>query len=183
MDLLREELHRAIVADRPAGASTDLPEHYDEHADAFRFIRDVPTDWEDSRTLQGKIGEYAVVARRDRNSLDWYLGAITSDTARRLTVPLDFLDKGARYEATIYADGPGADWRTAPDKLAIRQQMVTAGDQLSLDLASGGGQAIRFRRFCLPSRRSIARLRAPNRSSAGHFHPISGKPADGMRRR
>ncbi|WP_307003287.1 glycoside hydrolase family 97 C-terminal domain-containing protein [Sphingomonas sp. SORGH_AS_0879] len=66
---------------------------------------------------------------------------------RTLTVPLDFLDKGARYEATIYADGPGADWRTAPEKLAIRQQVVTAGDQLSLDLASGGGQAIRFRRL------------------------------------
>ncbi|MGO7251837.1 glycoside hydrolase family 97 C-terminal domain-containing protein, partial [Rhizobium brockwellii] len=73
--------------------------------------------------------------------------AITNDSARTLTVPLDFLDKGATYEATIYSDGPGADWRTAPERLAIRRQMVSRKEALSLRLARGGGQAIRFRRL------------------------------------
>ncbi|WP_062787458.1 glycoside hydrolase family 97 protein [Novosphingobium capsulatum] len=142
---LANQLALYVVLYSPVQMAVDLPEHYDEHADAFRFIHDVPTDWEESRTLQGAIGEYAVVARRDRHSPDWYLGAITNDTARRLTVPLDFLDAGARYEATIYADGPGADWRTAPEKIVIRRQTITARDTLALDLARGGGQAIRFR--------------------------------------
>ena len=144
---LANQLALYVVLYSPVQMAVDLPEHYDEHADAFRFIRDVPTDWEESRTLQGAIGEYAVVARRDRKSSDWYLGAITNDSARTLTVPLDFLDKGTRYEATIYADGADADWRTAPEKLAIRRQEISAGEALSLRLARGGGQAIRFRKL------------------------------------
>ena len=142
---LANQLALYVVLYSPVQMAVDLLEHYDEHPDAFRFIRDVPTDWEQSRTLQGRIGEYAVVARQDRKGADWYLGAITNGEARTLSVPLDFLSPGRRYEAQIYADGPGADWRTAPDRVAIGSRVVTAGDKLSVALAPGGGQAIRFK--------------------------------------
>jgi alpha-glucosidase len=142
---LANQLALYVVLYSPVQMAVDLPEHYDARPDAFQFIRDVPTDWERSRTLMGRIGDYAVVARQDRRSADWYLGAITNGEARTLSVPLDFLEKGRRYEAQICADGPGADWRTAPERVAIRRQTVTADDTLSVQLAPGGGQAIRFR--------------------------------------
>jgi alpha-glucosidase len=142
---LANQLALYVVLYSPVQMAVDLPEHYDEHLDAFRFIQDVPTDWEQSRTVQGRIGEYAVVARQDRKGPDWYLGAITNADARKLTVPLDFLATGKRYEAQIYADGPGADWRTAPERIAISHRTVTSTDVLNLSLAPGGGQAIRFK--------------------------------------
>lgn len=142
---LANQLALYVVLYSPVQMAVDLPEHYDEHPDAFRFIQDVPTDWEESKTLQGRIGDYAVIARQDRKGADWYLGAITNGDARKLTVPLDFLAKGRRYEAQIYADGPGADWRTAPERVTISRRTVTANDVLDLVLAPGGGQAIRFK--------------------------------------
>jgi hypothetical protein len=114
--------------------------------DAFRFIEDVPTDWETSRTLDAVIGEYVVVARLERGGRDWYLGAITNGTARNLEVPLAFLQEDERYEAQIHMDGPGADYRTHPELLAIERRIVVRSDRLTLALAPGGGQAIRFRR-------------------------------------
>lgn len=142
---LANQLALYVVLYSPVQMAVDLPEHYDEHPDAFRFIQDVPTDWEESKTLQGRIGDYAVIARQDRKGADWYLGAITNGDARKLTVPLDFLAKGRQYEAQIYADGPGADWRTAPERVTISRRTVTANDVLDLALAPGGGQAIRFK--------------------------------------
>src|SRR3546814_7182636 len=96
-----------------------LPENYEARPDAFRFIRDVPTDWEISKTLQGAIGDYVVVARQARGGGDWYLGAIGDEEARDLSQTLSFLTPGKRYEAQIYADAPGADYRTNPEALAI----------------------------------------------------------------
>ena len=84
-------------------------------------------------------------AHQQRGGADWYLGAITNDDRRVLSVPLDFLTKGRRYEAQIYADAPDADWRTAPERYRISSRIVTADDAMTIDLASGGGQAIRFR--------------------------------------
>jgi alpha-glucosidase len=124
--------------------AVDLPENYKGHP-AFQFIRDVPTDWSTSRTLMGDIGEFVVTARQDRSSADWYLGAITNGEARTLSVPLNFLSKGRRFEAQIYADAPDANWETAPERFAVRKLKVTANTILKLTLARGGGQAIRFK--------------------------------------
>ena len=142
---LAHQLALFVVLYSPVQMAADLTENYDRYPDAFRFIQDVPTDWEASRTLQGEIGEFAVVARQQRGGADWYLGAITNDDRRVLSVPLDFLTKGRRYEAQIYADAPDADWRTAPERYRISSRIVTADDAMTIDLASGGGQAIRFR--------------------------------------
>lgn len=141
---LAQQLALFVVIYSPVQMAVDLPENYEGNP-AFQFIRDVPTDWEQSRTLAGQIGEYVVTARQARSGKDWFLGALTNDTARNLTVSLDFLERGKRYEAQIYADGPGADWRTAPERILLKRKIVTAKSVLTLSLASGGGQAIRFR--------------------------------------
>ena len=141
---LAQQLALFVVIYSPVQMAVDLPENYEGNS-AFQFIRDVPTDWEQSRTLAGQIGEYVVTARQARSGKDWFLGALTNVTARNLTVSLDFLERGKRYEAQIYADGPGADWRTAPERILLKRKIVTAKSVLTLSLASGGGQAIRFR--------------------------------------
>jgi alpha-glucosidase len=105
----------------------------------------IPVDWERSHTLAGAIGDFAVVARQQRGARDWYLGAVTDETARTIPIALDFLEPGRRYEAQIYRDGPGADYVTDPYPLEIVRQDVRSTDRLDLKLARGGGQAIRFR--------------------------------------
>ena len=142
---LATQLAEYVVVYSPIQMAADLPENYEKRPDAFRFIRDVPTDWEVSKTLQSAIGDYVVVARQERGKGDWYLGAISDEEARTLEQPLTFLAPGKRYEAQIYADAPGADYRTNPEALAISKRVVTSRDTLTLAMAPGGGAAIRFR--------------------------------------
>lgn len=141
---LAQQLALFVVLYSPVQMAVDLPENYQSNP-AFQFIRDVPTDWEQSRTLAGEIGEYVVTARQGRNSKDWFLGALTNAQARKLSIPLNFLEPGKRYEAQIYSDGPGADWQAAPERISMSRRIVTARTILDLRLAAGGGQAIRFR--------------------------------------
>lgn len=142
---LATQLAEYVVLYSPVQMAADLPENYEARPDAFQFIKDVPTDWEQSRTLQAAIGDYIAVARQERGGADWYLGAITDENARALRQPLDFLAPGKRYEAQIYADAVGADYRTNPQAYRIEKRVVTRGDMLDLALAPGGGTAIRFR--------------------------------------
>ncbi len=141
---LAKQLALYVVIYSPLQMAADLPENYEARPDAFRFIEDVPTDWRDTRALMGEIGDYLVVARADKRSRDWYLGAITDEHGRRLVVDLGFLESGRRYRADIYRDGEDADWRTNPESLAIEHRIVTSADRLILQLAPGGGTAIRF---------------------------------------
>ena len=142
---LATQLALYVVLYSPVQMAADLPENYAKHPDAFQFILDVPTDWETSRTLESRIGDYAVVARQQRGGADWFLGAVGDEEAREISVKLDFLDPAKRYEAQIYRDGPGADYRTNPYAFETTRRAVTAGDVLDLNLAPGGGQAIRFK--------------------------------------
>ena len=95
--------------------------------------------------MQGEIGDYVVVARQQRGAADWYLGATTDENARKLDIPLDFLERGRSYEAQIYRDAPDADYPTNPDALVIEKRRVTAKDRIEAALAPGGGLAVRFR--------------------------------------
>ena len=142
---LATQLALYVILYSPVQMAADLPENYEANRAAFQFILDVPTDWETSRTLAGEIGDYVVVARQPRGGKDWYLGAATDETARTLTQPLGFLAPGVRYEAQIYRDGPGADYRTDPLALETEHRIVTSKDSISLAMAPGGGQAIRFK--------------------------------------
>ena len=140
---LAKQLALYVVIFSPIHMAADLPENYVDHP-AFKFIQDVPTDWFTSRALNGEIGEYTTIVRRDRNSDDWYLGSITDENAREVTVNLDFLNAGEDYCAEMYRDRSDTDFEKSPATYEIVKQSVRSGDQLRLRLARGGGQAIRF---------------------------------------
>jgi alpha-glucosidase len=115
----------------------DLPENYAKQPQALAFIRQVPTDWAETRMLDGEVGAYAVVARKDRNSATWYVGAINDDAARTLPVRLDFLPAGQKFRATIWKDGPGG-----PKDLKVETMDVTRDSRIEMQLAPGGGQVV-----------------------------------------
>ena len=141
---LTKQLALYVVLYSPVQMLPDLQENYEARPDAFQFILDVPTDWEESHTLNGEIGDYITIVRKQRGGDDWYLGSITDQEGRTLDVPLSFLDAGRTYTAEIYRDAPDADWETAPYAYVIEKRDVTADQTLTLRLAPGGGQAIRF---------------------------------------
>ncbi|HGM6770838.1 TPA: glycoside hydrolase family 97 protein [Stenotrophomonas maltophilia] len=141
---LARQLALYVVLYSPIQMAADLPEHYLQHREAFRFIEDVAVDWEQSRVLDGEVGDYVTIVRRDRNSRDWFLGSITDEHGRVLPVSLGFLEPGVRYRAEIYRDGDGADYRSNPFAFTRQTREVTSADALTLMLAPGGGQAIRF---------------------------------------
>jgi alpha-glucosidase len=142
---LATQLALYVLVYSPLQMAADLPENYEKRPDAFQFIRDVPVDWEISRTLAAEIGDYVVVARKERGGRDWYLAATTDETARKLALPLDFLEPGKRFEAQIYRDASEANYVTNPAALTIEKRVVTAKDTLEAALAPGGGIAVRFR--------------------------------------
>lgn len=145
MSTAAKQLALYVVIYSPVQMAADTPENYAKHMDAFQFIRDVPVDWSDTRVLNGEVGDYVTVARKDRASDDWYLGSSTNESGRTLNVALDFLDPGRSYTAEIYRDGTGAYYRTdARHAIAIEKRQVKKGDTMTLALAPGGGQAIRF---------------------------------------
>jgi alpha-glucosidase len=141
---LAKQLALYIVIYSPLQMAADLPENYVKQP-AFQFIRDVAVDWDTTKVIDGKIGDYVIVARKARNSPEWFLGAITDEDARTFDVPLSFLTKGEKYVAEIYADGPGASWSENPLSVAISKRNVDSNTHLSVVLAAGGGQAIRIR--------------------------------------
>jgi alpha-glucosidase len=141
---LAKELAIYVVIYSPLHMAADLPENYDQQP-AFKFIEDVPVDWEYTRVLHAQIGDYITIARKDRNSPDWYIGSITDENSRQLDVPLTFLDANTKYIAEIYADAPDTHWETNPLAIEINKMPVDSKTILTLEMASGGGQAIRIR--------------------------------------
>jgi alpha-glucosidase len=140
-----KQLASFVVIYSPIVMAADLIENYEKYPGPFKFIKDVPTDWSDTRVINGAMGEYATIARKDRRSDDWYIGSVTDGAARTLPLPLTFLDPGKRYTAEIYRDGDQADYRTSHRfDIVIEKQEVTAKTTLQLKLAPGGGQAIRL---------------------------------------
>ena len=142
---LAKQLANYVVIYSPVVMVADTPEAYAQHPNTLKFIREVPTDWTDTRVLNGEVGDYVTIARKAKGSNDWFLGAVGDEEARSTSVTLDFLDAGKTYTAEIYRDGPGADYRTnARHAMAVETRPVTKGDTLTIALAPGGGQAIRF---------------------------------------
>jgi alpha-glucosidase len=141
---LAKQLALYVLIYSPIQMVADLPENYAKHMDAFQFIKDVPTDWSETHVLNGEVGDYVTIARKDRNSEAWYLGAGTDENGRVLQVALSFLDPRKTYSAEIYRDGDKAHWKTAPFEFAIEKRKVSSADTLTIRLAAGGGQAIRF---------------------------------------
>jgi len=140
---LAKQLALYVVIYSPFQMAPDLPENYEGNP-AFKFIEDVPTDWETTKVVDGQIGKFIATARKDRNSSDWYVGAITNEEGRTLALKLDFLSPQKKYEAQIYQDGKDADVLANPLPVEILQKDVDANTTLTIKLAAGGGAAIRF---------------------------------------
>ena len=141
---LARQLALFVVLYSPIQMASDLPENYAGHP-AFQFLRDVPVDWDDSLVLDGQLGDYIAIARRQGD--DWYLGAITDEDSRTLTVDLNFLQKGRSYQVTVYKDGEGAHYNTNPTVYKIEKNKLIAEESQTyqLPMAPGGGIAIQFK--------------------------------------
>ena len=128
----------------PLQMAADLPEHYErpDLAPAFQFIRDVACDWDDSRYLEAEPADYITVARKAKGTDNWFVGGKCDENGHRTTLKLDFLDKGRKYECTIYADAKDAHYEHNPKAYTVQHRTVKAGDTLRLTQAPGGGFAI-----------------------------------------
>ncbi len=139
---LARQLALYVTMYSPLQMAADLPENYEKYADAFQFIKDVPVDWQKSVYLEAEPGRYITIARKDKHSNDWYVGCTAHEGGHISELLLNFLDKGKKYEATIYADAKDANWKTNPKAYTITKQKVNAKTKLKLTAAQGGGYAI-----------------------------------------
>jgi hypothetical protein len=139
---LAKQLALYVTMYSPVTMAADFPENYEAKPDAFRFIKDVPVDWDDTKVLEAEPGDHITIARKGKSSNNWFIGAITDEHARTTTILLDFLQKGKKYKAIIYEDAPGAHWKNNPEAYFIRTITVDSNTRLKLALAAGGGTAI-----------------------------------------
>lgn len=140
---IAKQLAEYVVIYSPMQMAADMIENYENHP-GLTFIESCPTNWQKTVVPAAEIGKHVTIARKDRESENWFMGSVTDETPRDITIPLDFLDDGASYKVTIYEDGPGADYRTNPYPLGIRQLTVNNKDKIDLHLAPSGGAAIRM---------------------------------------
>lgn len=126
----------------PLQMAADLPENYQKHMDAFQFIKDVAIDWDDSQYLEAEPGEYVTVARKAKGTGNWFIGSVAGEHAHTSRLKFGFLDKGKKYIATIYADGPDADYRTNPQSYVITKGIITNKTSLTIHAVKAGGYAI-----------------------------------------
>jgi hypothetical protein len=142
---LAKQLALYVTLYSPLQMAADLPENYAPHMDAFQFIKDVATDWDDTRIIEAEPGDYITTARKAKGTANWFIGAITDENSRVAKIPLSFLDSGKKYTATVYSDADQADWEKNPEAYVIHQYLVNQATQLNLKLANGGGAAISIR--------------------------------------
>ena len=139
---LVKQLALYVTMYSPLQMAADLPENYEKHLDAFQFIKDVATDWDDTYVLEAEPGAYLTIARKAKGKQEWYVGGITNEEARQAVIDFSFLPAGKNYTATIYADGKDADWRTQPKSYKISSKKIHHKTIIKQRLAPSGGVAI-----------------------------------------
>ncbi|QMW04314.1 glycoside hydrolase family 97 protein [Spirosoma foliorum] len=142
---LAKQLALYITLYSPLQMAADLPENYEKHLDAFQFIRDVPVDWDDTKIIAAEPGDYLIIARKTKGKNSWFLGAITDENSRDISIDFDFLEPGQAYEAIIYRDAATADWFANPEAYKIETIPVNSKTRLPIHLAKGGGCAIQMK--------------------------------------
>ena len=140
---ISKELALYVVIYAPMQMAADLPQNYEGHP-AFKFIKQVPVDWQESIAINGEIGEYITMVRKDIDSDDWYLGSITNEEDRELLISFSFLEPNKKYTATIYKDPIDGGWIEKPEEVVIENLIVDYTTIYKLIIPSGGGQAIKF---------------------------------------
>ena len=143
---LSKQLSLYILLYTPWQMAADMIENY-ENQPALTFIESCPTNWEETKVLEAKIGEYLVLARKERDGENWFLGGATDSSPRDFSLSLNFLDNNKIYRAIIYKDGEGADYRTNPYPMTILQQEVNSNSLINIHLAPSGGFAIRIEKM------------------------------------
>ncbi len=139
---LASQLSLYVTMASPLQMAADLPETYERFMDAFQFIKDVALDWDRSVYLEAEPMEYVTVARKAKNSDNWFVGSTGGAEARKSRLDFSFLPQGRKYRATIYRDGKNAHYRTAPQDYIIETRTVDSRTRLTLPVAAGGGYAI-----------------------------------------
>ena len=142
---LARQLALYVTMYSPLQMAADIPENYDRFPDAFQFIKDVPVDWQKSVYLEAEPGQVVTIARKDKNSENWYVGSTVNGAGHNTRLSLDFLTPGKKYEAVIYADGKNADWERNPQSYTITKKTVTSKTVLKMKSAPGGGFAIQLK--------------------------------------
>ena len=138
---LAKQLALYVTIYSPIQMAADLPENYERFPDAFSFIEQVPVNWSDTKILKAEPGDYIIIARKDKNSDNWFVGAITDEEARSFEIKLDFLNAD-RYEMTTFKDAKDSDWEKNPMKYEIEKSTIKKNQTIKLNLATGGGTAI-----------------------------------------
>ena len=138
---LAKQLALYVTMYSPLQMAADLPENYEAQPDAFKFIRDVAVDWDDTKIIEAEPGDFITIARKAKRSKKWFVGAITDENSRVATVPLDFLDKRSNYVITIYKDASDAHWFKNPMAYRIEKFLVDSDSTLNIPLVEGGGFA------------------------------------------
>ena len=140
---IAHQLALYVLLYSPLQMAADLPVNYDEHP-AFQFIKDVGVNCDTSIVINGEIGEFITIARKERNTDKWFLGSITDENERTIDISLNFLDEGREYTATIYRDDEDSHWDKNPTAFKIEEITVSNSDSLKIKLAAGGGTVISF---------------------------------------
>lgn len=138
---IAHQLALYVVIYSPIQMACDVPQNY-ENQPAFQFIRDVGVDWEQTVVINGEVGDFVTIAREEKETGNWFVGGITDENERTITVTFDFLEEGKIYEAGIYKDGEDAHYRNNPTAVSIENTELKKGDTLTLKLAAGGGFAV-----------------------------------------
>jgi len=139
---LARQLALYVTLYSPLQMAADLPENYEKHMDAFQFIKDVAIDWQRSLVLEAEPGDYVTYARKEKGGERWFVGRTNDEEARTSEIRFDFLDKGAWYKATVYADGQDAHYLDNPKSYTIGEYKVNNRSRLRQRVAPGGGYAI-----------------------------------------
>lgn len=143
---IAQQLALYVVIYSPVQMAADLVEHYEANPEPLQFIRDVGVDWEETKVLNGKVGDYVTIARKERETGNWFVGGITDENSITHELTFDFLDEDQTYDATIYKDGKEAHWNDNPLDIEIEKMELTKGNKLSIKLAEGGGFAISLKK-------------------------------------
>ncbi|WP_282041440.1 glycoside hydrolase family 97 protein [Winogradskyella flava] len=143
---IAQQLALYVVIYSPIQMAADLVEHYEANPEPLQFIRDVGVDWSETKVLNGEVGDYVTIARKERETGNWFVGGITDENARTLDLAFDFLDDNQNYEVILYKDGENAHWNDNPLDIDIEEIEITKGSKLTVALAEGGGFAISLKK-------------------------------------
>lgn len=144
---LAKQLALYVTIYSPLQMAADLPENYEQHLDAFQFIKDVPVNWDDTKIISAEPGEYVTIARKAKGKDAWFIGSITNENARNISFGLDFLDPDKTYEAIVYRDADNADFEKNPEAYVIEKRLVTRVSNMTYRLQRGGGCAVSLKKI------------------------------------